>query len=108
MSTAPDSRIARRNFQLGVAAQSLLLDLAPPAERSLYLGFTNSLLGVALLATGLSGVVVARLGFPALLVVAVTAHLLALRSALRMRDVNHAPAPGVDRARPAHQPHPAP
>ncbi len=97
-----------RESGLGVGAQSLLLDLAPPAERSLYLGFTNSLLGVVLLATGLGGVVVAQLGFPALLVVAVAGHAFALRSALRLREVSHAPASSPEPSRALNQAQPAP
>ncbi len=75
-----------RESGVGIAGQSLLLDIAPPSERSLYVGFTNTLLGVVLLATGVSGVLVAALGFTALFVVTTAAHGLALLSAWRMRE----------------------
>lgn len=75
-----------RDSGLGVSAQSLLLEIAPRTEWSLYLGFTNSLLGLVLLATGLSGVIVARLGFWALLGLAGVANLGALVAALRLRE----------------------
>lgn len=75
-----------REAGLGVAAQSQLLDIAPPAERTLYLGFTNSFLGVMLLVTGLSGVVVQTLGFTELLVVTLAAHLFALYASRRVRS----------------------
>ncbi len=77
----------------GVSAQSLLLDIAPPSERTLYLGFANSLLGVVLLATGVSGVIVVRFGFPALVLAAGAASVFALISSLRLQDVRPAPAP---------------
>lgn len=73
-----------RESGIGVSAQSLLLDIAPVAERSLYLGFTNSFLGVVLLATGASGLIVAQFGFPALLGVALLANVTALVSAQRL------------------------
>ncbi len=74
-----------RESGLGVSTQPLLLEIAPVEARSLYLGFTNSLLGLALLSTGLSGVVVATFGFAALLGVALVANALALWVALRLR-----------------------
>lgn len=57
----------------GVAGQALLLDIAPERDRSLYIGFTNTLLGMVLLSTALSGVVVAALGFPTLLGISLAA-----------------------------------
>ncbi len=75
-----------RESGLGVAGQSLLLDIAPHDERTLYLGFTNSFLGIVLFIGGLGGVVVARFGFLTLLLITATAHLFALNSALRMKD----------------------
>lgn len=73
-----------RESGIGVSAQAMLMDIAPAEERSLYLGFTNSLLGVALLSTGLSGVVVAVLGFPTLLFVSLMAGGLAAVTAWQM------------------------
>jgi hypothetical protein len=78
---------AIRESGLGVAAQSLLLDIAPREDRTIYLGFTNSLLGIVFLATGFSGVVVNRFGYPTLLIITVIAHLVGLNSALRMKSV---------------------
>jgi MFS family permease len=99
----------------GVSAQSLLLDIAPPSERTLYLGFANSLLGVVLLTTGVSGVIVVRFGFPALVLAAVAANVFALMSSLRLQDVRPAPAPRADLPRvedplqgAVNQAHPAP
>ncbi len=78
-----------RESGLGVAGQSLLLDIAPRTERTLYLGFTNTLLGIVLLSTGGSGAVVETLGFLVLLLLAVAAHVFALNTAVKMRDVEH-------------------
>lgn len=86
-----------RESGIGVASHSLLLDLAPPADRSLYVGFTNTLLGLVLLATGVSGLIVARLGFVALFVMTAAAHLLALAAVARMREME-APGPAAVQA----------
>jgi hypothetical protein len=67
-----------------------LLDISPVAERSLYLGFTNSLLGIVLFATTVSGVVVQSFGFMTLLAFTLLAHAFAVTAALRMRDVSQA------------------
>lgn len=75
-----------RETCLGIAGQSLLLDIAPAGDRSLYVGFTNSVLGVVLLSTVLSGVVVATLGFPALLVLGLVAGVTALAAGRRVAD----------------------
>jgi len=71
---------------VGVAAQSLLLEIAPRTERTLYLGFTNSLLGIVLLGTGLSGVLVTWLGYTALFGLTLAASLLAVQVVWQMRD----------------------
>jgi MFS family permease len=75
-----------RESGIGVATHSLLLDIAPPAERTLYIGFTNTLMGIVLLATGLSGVIVAGLGYAALFGLTFVAHALALMAAARLRE----------------------
>jgi Na+/melibiose symporter-like transporter len=77
---------AVRESGIGVASHSLLLDIAPPGERSLYVGFTNTLMGVVLLATGVSGLIVAGLGYVTLFVVTAAAHVLALAAVGRMRE----------------------
>ena len=82
-----------RESGMSVAGPSLLLDLAPPAERSLYVGFTNTLMGVVVLATGVSGLIVAALGYVTLFVVTAAAHVLALAAVARMREVE-LPGPG--------------
>ncbi|MBI3360672.1 MAG: MFS transporter [Chloroflexi bacterium] len=75
-----------REAGIGVAAQSLLLDLAPPGERPLYVGFTHSLLGVIILLTAASGFIVSAVGYVMLFVIALLANGFALWQALRMRE----------------------
>jgi hypothetical protein len=74
-----------RESSQGVAGQSLLLEIAPLSERTLYLGFTNTLLGIILLSTGLSGIIVQTFGLLTLLIAAIVAHIFALVSSARMR-----------------------
>lgn len=83
-----------RESGLGVSGQSLLLEIAPQSERSLYLGFTNTFLGLILFFASLSGVIVETLGFPALLVVTFLAYLAAADAARRLRGRVHV-APGL-------------
>ncbi len=85
-----------REAGIGVAGQPLLLDIAPPSERSIYLGFSNSFLGVVLLSTGLSGLLVDVAGFLALILLALAANLFALHAATRLRAAY--PAPPADPA----------
>jgi hypothetical protein len=79
-----------RGSGLGVATNSLLLEIAPEEERSLYLGFTNSLLGVVLLLTGLSGVVIALFGLQALVLITLAAHAIAMALSLLIRKPERA------------------
>ena len=67
-----------RTSGIGVSGNSLMLDISPTAERSLYVGFTNSLLGIVLIATGLGGLIMNTFGFQVLVVVTIIAHSLAL------------------------------
>jgi MFS family permease len=78
-----------RESGLGIAGQSLLLDIAPASERSLYLGFTNTFLGLVLFVASFSGWVVEVFGFPSLLVITLLAYGLAANSALRLRGPVH-------------------
>ncbi len=64
---------------------TFLLDIAPAAERSLYIGFTNSLLGIATFIPAVGGVLLDLFGFTPLflLTLLVSAIGLALASGLR-------------------------
>jgi hypothetical protein len=63
-----------RGSAMGVYGNSLMLEIAPVSERSLYVGATNTFLGIVMLVTGISGVIVGLLGFEALFLFALLAH----------------------------------
>lgn len=73
-----------RTTGIGVSGNSLLLDLSPVTERSIYIGFTNTILGIVLLLSALGGLVYAAWGFIVLLIISLVAHLLALNFGLRL------------------------
>jgi MFS family permease len=73
-----------RGTAIGVSGNSLLLEIAPPEDRSLYVGFTQSFLGIILLSTSLSGVLVALLGFQTVVGVTLLAHGLAFYAAWKI------------------------
>ena len=64
-----------RNAGVSVSINSLLLEIAPPHDTSLYIGFANSVQGVFQLLAGLSGLVVSLFGFMTLLVLTLVAQL---------------------------------
>ncbi len=74
-----------RTTGIGVSGNSLLLDIAPIEERSIYIGFTNTILGIVLLVSALSGLVYSGLGFLSLLLFTLLAHSLALIFGFRFR-----------------------
>jgi Na+/melibiose symporter-like transporter len=73
-----------RGTGIGVAANSLLMDIAPLEERSLYVGFSNTFLGLVMLATFASGLILSLIGFAGLAALTLGAHLLAFNAALRI------------------------
>jgi hypothetical protein len=73
-----------RGSGMGVAGNSLILDIAPADDRSLYVGFTNTLMGLVLLLTGLSGMVVKLMGYNWLFFFALAAHLVAFQSGIKL------------------------
>jgi len=60
-----------------MAGSNFLLELAPEEERPLYLGFSNTLMGLVVLTSGLGGLVVDLLGFSGLFTVALALALIA-------------------------------
>ncbi len=52
-----------------IAFPTYLLNLAPPAERTLYIGFTNTLLGIATFIPIIGGTLLDLFGFPPLFVI---------------------------------------
>jgi len=72
---------------IGVSGNSLLLNIAPPEERTSIIGFSQSFLGLVLLATGLNGVIVTRFGFPILVGLTLLTHTVAVIMTKRIIDV---------------------
>jgi MFS family permease len=83
---------------VGVGGVNLLLDLAPPSDRSIYVGLTNSVLGVALLSTALGGVLVDWIGLRGVFVFALACYLMGFAAIARMRDPRELIEEGRSRA----------
>jgi hypothetical protein len=75
-----------RGTGFGVASNTLLLNIAPPAHRTLVIGFTQTVLGVVMLLNGVSGLVVSRFGLGLLVLLTLGAHLAALLLSTRIVD----------------------
>ncbi len=69
-----------------ISSTNLLLDIAPAQERSLYIGFTNTVLGVALLLASVAGVIVQVAGYAALFSLALVMGLAALVMSLGLEE----------------------
>ncbi len=61
-----------------VAGNPILLSITPPQSRSLMLGFTQTLLGIVLLISGFSGLIIDWFGFMGLFILTLIASSLAL------------------------------
>ena len=48
---------------VGIGAVNLTLEIAPPNDRAIYVGLTNTILGVAYLSTAVSGIIVDLVGY---------------------------------------------
>ncbi len=69
-----------------VAGGPLLLDMAPAGQRSLYIGATNTVLGLALLSTAASGALVEAAGYEALFAASLLAFLAGAVLAWRITE----------------------
>lgn len=69
-----------------IGSVNLVLDLAPAGERPLYVGFTNTVVGLALLLSSVSGVVVHVVGYRALFGLALGMGVAALWIARRLEE----------------------
>ena len=75
-----------REAGIGIAGMSMLLSLAGERRRSLYLGLANSIMGLGLLASAASGVIVQWAGSLTLFVVAALGSAAALVFVERIRE----------------------
>jgi hypothetical protein len=78
--------LGMREAGIGIAGMSMLLELAGEQRRSLYLGLANSVMGLGLLASAASGVLVELAGSLVLFVVAALASVGALWFVAGIRD----------------------
>jgi hypothetical protein len=67
-----------RTTGYSIASNCIMLDISPSRDRSLYVGFLNTLSGFVLVATGFSGVIKDLLGIKVLLGITLLAHILSL------------------------------
>lgn len=67
-----------------IGGNSLLIEIAPEEDRSLYIGFSNTFLGLVLLGTGIGGVIIKLLGFQGLVIFTIIMNMVAWASALRI------------------------
>jgi len=70
----------------GIGNINFLLEISPAAERPIYLGFTNTLSGVALLASAVGGVIVEVAGFGTLFSFTLAFYALAIGLSLTLKD----------------------
>ena len=71
---------------VGVASPSLMLNIVPPEERSLMIGFTQTVGGMVVLLTMTSGLIVGAAGYPALMIISLAAYIGAVLLALQIRE----------------------
>jgi hypothetical protein len=73
-----------RNVGLEVGGNSLMLEIAPLEERSLYIGFTNTLIGAANLTLAFSGLILEIFNFQILVGLTLIMGLISLNNILRV------------------------
>jgi hypothetical protein len=78
-----------------IARKGYLLDLAPAAQRPLYMGFTNTLRGVAQFVALASGLIVDWAGFPVLMALSAGFYGLSFVLALAMPEPRENDGPAV-------------
>jgi hypothetical protein len=65
---------------------NLTLEIAPGDDRAIYVGLTNTVLGIAYLSTASSGLIVDRAGYQGVFVLALAFLLVASWALSRMRE----------------------
>jgi MFS family permease len=71
---------------LGIGAVNLTLEVAPANDRAIYIGLTNTILGVAYLSTAVSGLIVDLVGYEGVFVLGLILLLVAFWALWRLRD----------------------
>jgi MFS family permease len=78
---------------IGLGGMSLLLEIAPSADRGLYVGLANTVLGVTLLSTSVGGVLVDWLGYRGLFLLAAVCYAVGLWTATLLREPRRMTSP---------------
>ena len=71
---------------VGIGAVNLTLEVAPPNDRAIYIGLTNTILGIAYLSTAVSGLIVDLLGYEGVFVLGLSLLLVGAWALGRLRD----------------------
>ena len=71
---------------VGIGAVNLTLEVAPPNDRAIYIGLTNTVLGIAYLSTAVSGLIVDLLGYEGVFVLGLSLLLVGSWALWRLRD----------------------
>jgi len=69
-----------------IGNMNFLLEIAPADDRPIYIGFTNTIMGIALLASSVGGLIVDLVGFTVLFSLALAFYALALLLTLRLQE----------------------
>ena len=69
-----------------IGNMNFLLEIAPPDDRPIYIGLTNTIMGIALLASSVGGLIVDLVGFTVLFSLALAFYALALLVTLRLQE----------------------
>lgn len=79
---------------VGIGAVNLTLEVAPAHDRAIYIGLTNTVLGVAYISTAVSGLIVDAVGYEGVFVAGLILLLLASWALARLRDPRVTPSKG--------------
>jgi MFS family permease len=78
---------------------NFLLEIAPVDNRPLYVGFTNTIVGITLLASSVGGLIVDIVGFTVLFSLALAFYAVALFLTLRLQEPREVPHPLIAEGR---------
>jgi MFS family permease len=79
---------------IGIGANNLTLEVAPANDRAIYIGLTNTVLGVAYISTVVSGLIVDAVGYTGVFVLGLLLLLLASWALWQLRNPREALAKG--------------
>lgn len=71
---------------IGIGSVNLTLEVAPANDRAIYIGLTNTVLGVAYISTAVSGLIVDQIGYVGVFALGLGLLLIASWALWRMRD----------------------